>query len=75
MRPIQMHQHVGVQFLVLLEGSVLIRIEAESQVLIAPGTVTIPASAFHSITPLERGARMLAVISPPEPGYRVEARQ
>ena len=73
MRPIKMHKHVGVEFLILLEGSVLITIDIESQVLTAPGTVTIPASAFHSVTPLERGTRIIAVVSPPEPAYKVEA--
>jgi len=72
MRPIKMHKHVGVEFLILLKGSVLIRMDVESQVVSAPGALTIPASVLHSVTPLERGAMMLAVISPPEPAYRVE---
>lgn len=72
MRPIKMHKHAGVEFLNLLSGSVLLTIDIESQILTAPATVTIPASAFHSVTPLERETRMIAVISPHEPGYRLQ---
>jgi len=72
MRSIKMHKHVGVEFLILLKGSALVTIDIESQVMAAPTTVTVPAHAFHSVTPLERGTQMIAVISPPEPGYEVE---
>lgn len=71
MRSIKMHKHVGVEFLIVLKGSVLVTIDIESQVLTAPQSVIIPASAFHSVTPLDRVTQMIAVISPPEPGYSV----
>ena len=72
MRSIKMHKHVGVEFLILLKGSMLVTVDVESQVLTAPGTVTIPACAFHSVTPLARETQMIVVVSPPEPGYRAE---
>jgi mannose-6-phosphate isomerase-like protein (cupin superfamily) len=72
MRPIKMHKHVGAEFLILLTGSILVGMNAESRVVTAPDTVTIPARVSHSVAPLERKTKMIAVISPPESGYRVE---
>jgi mannose-6-phosphate isomerase-like protein (cupin superfamily) len=69
MRPITLHKHEGVEFLMLLSGAALITIHLESQVLRAPATVLVPGQAMHSVTPLERDTRLLAVLSPPEPGY------
>ena len=72
MRPITLHKHDGVECLILLKGAILISIDGESQIVTAPGTVTIPMRAVHSVTPLERDTQMLVAISPPEPGYMVE---
>jgi len=72
MQPVKLHKHEGVEFLMVLKGAILISIDVESQIVRAPGTVTIPKSALHSVTPLERGAQILAVISPPEPAYTSE---
>ncbi len=72
MRPITLHKHDGIEHLILLKGAILINIDIESQIVTAPGFVTIPKGAFHSATPLERDTRMLAVVSPPDPGFRVE---
>ena len=72
MRPITLHKHDGIEYLTLLKGAILVSIDVESQIVTAPDSVTIPKGAFHSVTPLERDTRMLAVISPPEPGYAVE---
>lgn len=72
MRPIKLHSHGGVQYLILLKGAILVTIDVESQIVKAPGAVTIPMKAIHSVTPLERDTQMLAVISPPEPGYVIE---
>ena len=72
MRPAALHKHEGVEFLIVLTGAILISIDAISQILRAPGVVTIPSCAVHSATPLERNTRMLAVISPPEPGYTIK---
>lgn len=72
MRPIALHKHDGIEHLTLLKGAILVRIDVESHIVTAPGSVTIPKGAFHSATPLERDTRVLAVVSPPEPGYGVE---
>jgi mannose-6-phosphate isomerase-like protein (cupin superfamily) len=72
MRPMKMHKHAGVEFLNLLEGAALVTIDLDSRVLTAPDTVMIPANAIHSMTPMERKTRLVAVLSPPEPGYRAE---
>jgi len=72
MRPIKLHKHDGIEYLTLLKGAILVSIDVESQIVTAPGSVTIPKGAFHSVTPLERDTRVLAVVSPPDPGFRVE---
>ena len=71
LRPFTPHRHEGVEFLILLKGSVLISVDIESYIVKAPGAVTIPMGAVHSATPLEQGTLMLAVISPPEHGYTI----
>jgi len=71
MRPITLHKHDGTEHLILLKGAILVSIDVESQIVTAPGSVTIPKGAFHSVTPLERETQIIAVISPPEPGYEV----
>jgi len=73
MRPFEMHRHVGIEFLILLKGSVLVSIDIDSQVLMAPSTITVPPYVAHSVTPLERTTHLMAIISPPEPGYGVKA--
>ncbi len=72
LRPITLHRHDGVEFLILLEGAVLVTVDMDSQVLTAPGTITISRKALHSVTPLEFDTRMVCVFFPPEPGYGVE---
>jgi len=72
MRPAALHKHEGVEFLIVLTGAILISIDVVSQIVRAPGILTIPGGAVHSATPLERKTRMLAVISPPEPVYPIK---
>lgn|GEM_PF-1578019 len=72
MRPMKIHKHAGVEFVDFLEGAALVTIDLDSRVITAPDTVTIPPNAVHSMTPLDRKTRLVAVISPPEPAYRPE---
>lgn len=72
LRPITLHKHDGIEFLILLEGAALVTVDMDSQVVAAPGTVTIPRKAVHSVTPLEFDTRMVCVLYPPEPGYGAE---
>jgi mannose-6-phosphate isomerase-like protein (cupin superfamily) len=72
MRPIKMHKHAGVEFLNLLEGAALVTIDLDSRVITSPDTVMIPANAIHSMTPMDRKTRLVAVVSPPEPGYKAK---
>jgi len=72
MRPITLHKHDGVEFLILLKGAVLVTLEMDSQIVTAPGAVTVPCKTVHSVTPLEFDTRMVCVLSPLEPGYVTE---
>lgn len=72
MQPMAPHKHEGVEFLIILKGAILVSIDVESQIVNTLGTVTIPAGAVHSVTPLERDTQMLVVVSPPESEYVIE---
>ena len=67
-RSIPLHMHEGVEFLVVLEGAIMVSVDAESHVIRAPGCQCIPQGAYHSVAPLERNSTLLIVLSPPEEG-------
>ena len=68
LRPMSLHRHQGLEFLVILSGAILVTVDANSHVDKAPDCRFIPHGAVHSVTPLDHSTMMLAVLSPPEEG-------
>ena len=68
LRPMSLHRHKGLEFLVVLSGAIVVIVDVESYIIKAPDCKFIPQGAVHSVTPLDRDTMIVAVLSPPEEG-------
>lgn len=68
LRPMSLHRHEGLEFLVVLSGAIMVSVDVETYIIKAPDCQFVPPGAFHSVTPLDRDTMLLAIVSPPEEG-------
>ena len=68
------HQHDNEQFGIVIEGSVVFRVEDETRTLGPGGIWRIPSGSPHTVTGGEAGAVVIDVFSPAREDWSTQAR-
>ena len=72
-RPMDTHRHDADEYVIVLEGKVLILLSSTPCILGPRENLRIPSGCLHSGTPLDANTHMLAILAPADPAYAVDA--
>ena len=70
-----LHTHVGcIQFLICVRGKFSIKVPLDNiaRIIKAKDCFTVPADMAHSVHCLEDGSKLIGVVIPAEPMYRIK---
>lgn len=67
-KAIPLHTHEGMEYWVILSGAMMVTVDAETQVLKAPGAQIVPQGASHSSAPLSSETMLIVILTPPNNG-------